>query len=402
MRPSHVIAAAACAAAIAHAQTFQLLGTPTPGYHTIAFSVSADGSVVAANTFPPGGGVGAGYRWTAAAGWGPVGLDLSQLKAVSADGTTLVGAVGDPVNPNQRIVIWRPPASPQVTESGNGLGVSSDGAAVLGTLFATGDAFRWTESGGYQHLDHYIPASIGYAVAQSLDGSIIAGYEFWSAGPGLFTSPVMWNSAGVRELPWAGPVEGISADGRDIVGTTTIGYQGPEQALLWSQAQGPQFFRILPGYSESAAYGISADGSVVIEQMRSSADGHWDGMLWDRALGTRDLRQVLAQNGAPEALGYVLQPRGISGDGRTIVGCASLIADQTHWQAFIARIPAFCYANCDGSAAAPALNINDFVCFQTRYARGDPYANCDRSNTPPLLNINDYLCFMTKFAKGCE
>jgi hypothetical protein len=140
----------------------------------------------------------------------------------------------------------------------------------------------------------------------------------------------------------------------------------------------------------------------VVEQMRSAADGRWDGILWDRALGTRDLRQVLARNGAPDALEYVLQPFAVSADGRTIVGRASPIADQVHWQAFIGRIPAFCYANCDGSAVPPALNINDFICFQARFANGDPYANCDRSNTPPLLNINDYLCFMTQFAAGCD
>src|SRR5262249_46161837 len=27
-----------------------------------------------------------------------------------------------------------------------------------------------------------------------------------------------------------------------------------------------------------------------------------------------------------------------------------------------------CYANCDGSTTVPVLNVNDFVCFQTRFA----------------------------------
>jgi hypothetical protein len=60
-----------------------------------------------------------------------------------------------------------------------------------------------------------------------------------------------------------------------------------------------------------------------------------------------------------------------------------------------------CYANCDGSTTAPALNVNDFICFQQRFAAGDPYANCDGSTAPPVLNVNDFICFQTRFAAGC-
>src|SRR5690606_18441926 len=38
-----------------------------------------------------------------------------------------------------------------------------------------------------------------------------------------------------------------------------------------------------------------------------------------------------------------------------------------------------CYPNCDGSTIPPVLNVNDFICFQSRFAAGDPYANCDNS-----------------------
>jgi hypothetical protein len=60
-----------------------------------------------------------------------------------------------------------------------------------------------------------------------------------------------------------------------------------------------------------------------------------------------------------------------------------------------------CYANCDGSTIAPILNVNDFVCFQTKFAQGDPYANCDGSTIPPVLNVNDFICFQTRYAQGC-
>jgi len=64
-------------------------------------------------------------------------------------------------------------------------------------------------------------------------------------------------------------------------------------------------------------------------------------------------------------------------------------------------LAAECYANCDGSLIAPALNVNDFICFQNRFGLGDPYTNCDGSTIPPVLNVNDFICFQIKFAQGC-
>jgi hypothetical protein len=67
----------------------------------------------------------------------------------------------------------------------------------------------------------------------------------------------------------------------------------------------------------------------------------------------------------------------------------------------VASCPGACYANCDESTAAPILNVNDFVCFQQRFAAGDSYANCDNSTAPPILNVNDFVCFQQSFAAGC-
>jgi hypothetical protein len=54
-----------------------------------------------------------------------------------------------------------------------------------------------------------------------------------------------------------------------------------------------------------------------------------------------------------------------------------------------------CYPDCDGSGA---LDIDDFICFQTFFAIGDPYADCDGSGA---LDIDDFICFQTFFAIGC-
>ncbi len=57
--------------------------------------------------------------------------------------------------------------------------------------------------------------------------------------------------------------------------------------------------------------------------------------------------------------------------------------------------PPACYADCDASGT---LSIDDFICFQSLYALGDPAADCDANGT---LGIDDFICFQTLFAIGC-
>ncbi len=54
-----------------------------------------------------------------------------------------------------------------------------------------------------------------------------------------------------------------------------------------------------------------------------------------------------------------------------------------------------CAADCNLSGG---LNIDDFICFQTQFALGDPEADCDASGD---LTIDDFICFQTLFAIGC-
>jgi hypothetical protein len=69
-----------------------------------------------------------------------------------------------------------------------------------------------------------------------------------------------------------------------------------------------------------------------------------------------------------------------------------------------------CYANCDGSAVEPLLNVDDFTCFINEYASAQSlpheqqvtaYANCDGSTTAPVLNVDDFTCFINQYAQGC-
>jgi hypothetical protein len=63
--------------------------------------------------------------------------------------------------------------------------------------------------------------------------------------------------------------------------------------------------------------------------------------------------------------------------------------------AWLGPVDVPCYPDCDASGS---LNIDDFICFQTAYALGDPYADCDADGA---LNIDDFVCFQTYYAIGC-
>jgi hypothetical protein len=73
--------------------------------------------------------------------------------------------------------------------------------------------------------------------------------------------------------------------------------------------------------------------------------------------------------------------------------------------------PTGCYANCDGSTAAPILNVDDFTCFINEFAAAQSLppaqqvghtANCDGSTAAPVLNVDDFTCFINAFAVGCR
>ncbi|MFN0131379.1 MAG: hypothetical protein ACKVW3_02415 [Phycisphaerales bacterium] len=84
-------------------------------------------------------------------------------------------------------------------------------------------------------------------------------------------------------------------------------------------------------------------------------------------------------------------------------GCTPTVARlDTYFELFGQFGTLACYANCDASTAVPVLNMNDFVCFNIRFATGDPRANCDGSTTQPILNVIDFICFTNAYAAGCS
>lgn len=83
------------------------------------------------------------------------------------------------------------------------------------------------------------------------------------------------------------------------------------------------------------------------------------------------------------------------------IAAARATAETGRPELFTNVCPGSCYANCDGSTAAPSLTAADFSCFLGKFRANDTYANCDGSTAAPTLTAADFTCFLNKFRAGC-
>jgi probable HAF family extracellular repeat protein len=162
------------------------------GEWTDAVAISADGSVVVVNN----GMDGFAYRWTANGmeNLGTLGGNQTIAYDVSADGSVIIGfsyvAAGDPY-----AFRWTSGAGIQQigTFYSFARGVSGDGNIVTGSETGAAGlhrAFRWTQSGGFEFN---IAGNFSQGLAVSGDGSIIVG----DGGDGAFR---LSNAGGLEYL----------------------------------------------------------------------------------------------------------------------------------------------------------------------------------------------------------
>jgi hypothetical protein len=277
-----------------------------------------------------------------------------------------------------------------------GVGQAADGSRVLGR---TPDGLGLLIKGG-QVISEIAP-SPGYTLfsAESIsgDGEVVGGRL---RIPGQDAHPVYWTAQGFQSLV-SPPVQAdsvfVSRGGSHFTGT----YVTPTgRRAFWANRSGNLYPLGLANFSENWGTCISAQGDVVGGYGWQPVEQRHRAIIWNRAAGTRDLKTVLIQLGLQDVVLWRLTNiTAISGDGAWLAGTGINPFGQP--SAWAARIPPFCYANCDSSTTSPVLNVSDFNCFLTRFANGDAYANCDRSTTAPALNISDFVCFLQHFAAGC-
>ena len=209
-------------------------------FDSVAFGVSADGGVVVGAgsvAFEGSDSVSAAFRWTSADGlsdlnppssYGPGAPNRSVAYAVSADGSVIAGRFSSP-NPYEdaRPGRWTStggwsgyPGPSGIDVSGQAMALSADGSVLVGSVNAppqsiTHDAFRWQQGGGSGFLpgeadDGSFPFGNSVANAVTSDGAIVVGTAN-AAGlpldlglrPGLsiYTRPFVWDAInGYRPL----------------------------------------------------------------------------------------------------------------------------------------------------------------------------------------------------------
>ncbi len=403
-----------------NAQTagFWLVGWPPGGTASGVRALSQDGHVAGGASFIPGQVKSAAFRWTASTGrddWGllPGMPYYTPVQASDGSGQIVAGYMTVEGLPGERPYrrVGDGPLENLGTLPGQtrcyAWGMSGDGSVVVGHAEngtwtdAYGEAFRWTLAAGMMGLGYLYPnGTLSKAYGVSRDGKTIVGTS-QSFGPGGPQGAFVWTeAAGMVVLPWlpTAPFASESARAVNADGTVVVGKSpsagGWSHAVRWTPTGIEDL--VSPTYSavHGIAYAVCDDGSIVGGTVFPS--GNDLAFVWTPELGMLNAADYLASHGVTVPVDYTLRSiRAISGDGLTIAGDArSFLTSQI--VGFVATIPGkLCIPDCDASSA---LDIDDFICFQTRFAIDDPYADCDSSGA---LDIDDFICFQTLFSVGC-
>jgi probable HAF family extracellular repeat protein len=263
----------------------------------------------------------------------PEGAFHSLAQAISADGTTVVGAgSGDSGSSALR---WRqetgtvnletlPLIVPRTTFAH---GVSGNGSIVVGSIRNNddpriGEAFRWSAADGIVGLGYLpgAPASESGAADVSSDGSVIVGYSGSSASINGSHEAFRWTKdtgmVGLGELPggnYFSTATGISARGDVIVGISHSEFGS--EPFRWTEATGMIPLGDLPGgIFNSGAEAVSSDGSVIVGSGFSELSGTLvEAFRWSEHDGMQPLGDLAGGD-------FWSQAFAVSSDGAVVLG----------------------------------------------------------------------------------
>ncbi len=351
----HAVPAVVASLAVAlpaWADSFTPLGDlPGGTFLSSARAISGDGStVVGWSQSGASGGNGEAFRWTASTGMVGLGdlpgsLFRSSAQGVSQDGSVVVGigysGPGEAFRwtASGMVGLGRPSGDP-ISEA---WGVSADGSVVIGhgegfTAFSS-EAFRWTQTGSFDMLGFLPGGTTSSARAISADGSVITGLANSFLGFEGFVWTEAGGMVGLGILPGqsGSTPRDVSADGSTIVGFgTNVGFR-------WTEAGG------LVDLGDFLPSAVSADGSVLA--------GFRDGQAWisHPTLGDRSVQGLLEARGVDLTGWDLSEVTGISDDGLTLTGLGSGPNGNESWIATIVPEPSTGLLLALGLAAAGVL-----------------------------------------------
>jgi uncharacterized membrane protein len=315
------------ASGLAHASgTFTALQTPG----LLLGKVSANGE------YAVGTAGGLGLRWIKSTGAEEALPDLDTALGVSNLGT-VAGAVpenGGVSNGGRDLgafqAIGADPVqltSPLQTNS-NAYDISDDGTAVglsFGDNFVgPAVAFVWTDTEGMTALPVNRPDTYSRANVISADGHVIAGWNDQEDG---FRTAVVWKDRVPTDivdrdnLP-VGEADGISIDGRFVVGSSYTDINGNSGSWRWNSNSNTMILIPLMTF----AFGVTANGDTVVGNTGFFDDPPRAAVIWRKDVGSMLLADYLAEQHITVPADWDLSGglTGISADGRTLVGWGSI------------------------------------------------------------------------------
>lgn len=329
----------------AQSPSFTMVGYPNGAFDSAIYGLSADGQM-AAGSFETPPAVSHGFVWSAGGGRNDFGLEpglplLTRAQGISGDGRVAVG-YSQTTSPGIATAFrWSGTGTFQSLGTlgsypySQATGANNDGSVVVGTASSAFDlhAFRWTQAGGMQALG---PAN-SEANAISRDGSTIVGETAVTSGaPQAFR----WTQAGgLQALPplpgtYYSYARGVSADGRDVVGSTTG--LNVDYPTLWHDGV-PTLLSRPANWYHATPFAVSDDGQVVVGTY--SGPQSYGAAIWTPATGFIPLADYLAGYGITLPTGLWLEEcTGVSADGRTFSGTTFGPAGIS--EGFVATIPA--------------------------------------------------------------
>ncbi len=331
-------------------------------YGSEAGAVSANGSVVVGSSESASGFE--SFRWTSSSGM--IGLgDLagggfqSSAQGGSADGSVVVGSSLTALG-NEAFRWTNGNGMVGLGDLANGIfqssaeAVSADGSVVVGSSNTAlgAEAFRWTSGSRMVGLGDLAGGTFeSHSYGVSADGSVVVGWSISVLGAEAFRWTSGSGMVGLGDLAGGGfgsIAFGVSADGSTVVGYGTSA-SGFEEAFRWTTGSGMVGLGDLAGGAfVSDAHGVSADGSLIVG--RGNSESGFEASIWDANNGMRSVEDILSPSVGAALNGWTLtNAKGISADGRTIVGDGTNPAGNSEaWLAYMAD-QVFWYPNMSGA-----------------------------------------------------
>jgi uncharacterized membrane protein len=277
-------------------------------------------------------------------------LPDSEAFGVSGNGSTIVGASGShPFLWTQENGMQALPGLAGSDETGTARAISADGSVIVGTsanpMIFNRVAVRWTNNSGPQPLDSISnDADFSEALAVSADGSVIVGHVYRNSHFEAFRWSEVDGALPLGALPGhrASSYAIVSGDGKTIAGRSNESLSTITDAFMWRENLGMTLLASRPeGIGQLEPRAMSFDGSVIVGIMIEE-DPTWyvHPFIWSIELGLRDLEEYLLYDlGVDEVADWNLgHATGISANGRVIVGYGGH-AGEPDQQAWIAVIP---------------------------------------------------------------